>query len=289
MALPIVTVEDQTILLGTTTELGNLFSAFDPDSDPLTRIQIRDNNNNTNSGYITFNGAVQPPNTLLTYNYSDLSLLVYHAGTDISVEQLDIRVEANGQWSSFESFRMYTVLDNLTKPVLTVSDLSVVQNEFVRVSESVAFNDPDGYPVMRWRVRDWNPGPSSGRLVLNGVTLAPLDWHYVEVEDFADLRFYAAFSAPNRDVIELRAFDGVDWSNPTTLNGFTTLNNNFPVVVPQEYVMATDERVALANLFSVTDADNNTMKRFRFWDATPHSWSGNLVAERCCPAGQYLD
>lgn len=279
MAKPTVTVEDQTILLGSTSELANLFTANDPDGDPITRIRVRDNNNNIDSGYLTFNGVVQPPNTVLIYDWADLDKLVYRSGTAISVEQLDISVEAGGQWSDFSSFLMYSVVENVNRPDLVFTDLTTVQNEFSRVADTVSYSDPDGWPVTRWKVRDRNPGPYSGYLQLNGEILAPMEWHYVEVEDFGNLRFYAGFSAPNLDVLDIRARDGANWSWLTTANSFTTLNFNRPVVVPSEYLIATDERVALEDLFSVTDADNNTIKQYRFWDATPHAWSGNMLLD----------
>ena len=188
-----------------TTELGNLFTASDPDGDPITRIQFRDNNNNVNSGYLTFNGVVQPANTLLTYLYSDLSKLVYRSGTAITKEQLDIRVEAGGQWSSFGSFLMYSVVENVNRPNLVFTDMTVVQNEFIRIADAVSYSDPDGWPVTRWKVRDRNTGQFSGRLVLNGADLSDGAWHYVEVADFGNLLFNAAFSAPNQDVLDIRA------------------------------------------------------------------------------------
>ncbi len=290
MALPIVTAADQTVLLGTTVELGDLFTVSDSDGDSPTRLQIRDNNNNINSGYFTFNGVVQPPNTLLTYNYSDLNLLVYHSGTAITKEQIDIRVEAGGQWSDYAKFLLYTVKENLNRPVISVSDRTVVQSELISISDSVSFNDPDGYPVARWRVRDRNPGQFSGKLVLNGSVLAPVDWHYIEIADFANLIFTAAFSAPNNDVIDIRGFDGVDWSFVTTFNSFTALNFNRPVVLPSEYQMATEETVAMKDLFSVSDADNNTIKKLRFWDVTPHSWSGHMTIDGIeQPANKFIE
>ncbi len=288
MALPTVDAQNQTVLLGTTVPLSTLFTASDADGDALTRFQIRDNNNNPNSGYFTFNGVVQPPNTLLTYNYSDLNLLVYHSGTAITKEQIDIRVEAGGEWSNFASFLLFTVKENLNRPVVNAADTTVVQNEFIQVSDTVSFNDPDGYPVKRWRVRDRNTGAFSGNLQVNGVLLAAGQWHYVEAEDFGDLRFNAAFSAPNLDVIDIRGFDGADWSFRTTFNSFTTVNFNRPVVIPSEYQIATDERVALSELFRVNDADGNTIKRLRFWDAGPHPWSGNLLRDGIAlPANQF--
>ena len=54
--------------------------------------------------------------------------------------------------------------------------------------------------------------------------------------------------------------------------------------------MATDETVAMANLFSVTDADNNTIKKYRFWDAGPHVWSGNMLIDGLpIPANQWYE
>lgn len=276
MAAPIVTTQDTTILLGTTVPLTDLFTFSDADGDPPTRIRFRDNNNNTESGYLTFNGVVQPPNTVLTYQWADRHLLVYRSGTAISLELLEISVEAGGQWSPFSTFLMYTVKENLNLPLVTAASRTVVQSEIINIAQSISFSDSDGYPVALWQVRDNNTGSFSGSMVLNGSTLAAGVWHTVSVADFPNLSFKAAFSAPVTDSVEVRGFDGAAWSFPAAFSVSTTLNVNRPVVIPSEYVMPVDQIVPLSSLFAVSDADNNTMKIYRFWDATPHSWSGAI-------------
>jgi Peptidase M10 serralysin C terminal len=276
MAAPVVTTQDTTILLGTTVLLTDLFSFSDADGDPPTRIRFRDNNNNTDSGYLTFNGVVQPPNTVLTYNWADRHLLVYRSGTVISKERLEISVEAGGEWSSFSSFLMYTVKENLNLPLVTAAARTVVQSEVINLAQSISFSDPDGYPVAQWQVRDTNAGAFSGELVLNGSTLTAGVWHTVSINDFPNLSFKAAFSAPLNDTIEVRGFDGASWSFVTPFVVSTAQNINRPVVIPSEFVMPVDQVVSLSSLFDVSDADNNTIKVYRFWDATPHSWSGAI-------------
>ena len=286
MALPTVQVSDFTILLGTTIVSTEVFGGFDPDGDTIEKFRVRDNNSNSDSSYWIKNGIIIPPNSWVEVAAVDLNLLILNPGTSIQKNSFDYQAYSAGEWGPIAEGFVHSVVTNNQKPIVNAQDISIVQSEYLILGDYISATDPDGFPIKRYRIYDSNPGITSARIEVNGVTLVAGQWNYLWPEELQVARFYAAQAAPNNDPIYIRAFDryngnGVtdngQWSDPVNINGFTTVNFNRPIGIPTEYDIATDETVAVTKLFGWSDADANTLKRVRFWDTTPHFWSGNLT------------
>ena len=276
MALPTVTVEDFTIELGMTLAATEFLTAFDSDGDSIDQIWVRDNDASATSSRLVYNGTDVPANAWVPIDYLQLNQLILNAGSSIGSNQFQFRAESLGQLGPIVDAVIYSVVANTTRPVLTTSTASVVQNEFLSVSDFISASDPDGHPIHRYKVWDANGGATSATLELNGSTFAAGEWHYVDAADWNDLRLVAGSAAPNFDPIWVRAYDKGSWSLPARVETFTTANLNRPIVIPTSTNIATGESQAIADLFDWFDADSNTLKSIRLFDTGPHSFTGYI-------------
>ena len=297
MAAPDVFFDNFTILLGSTVLSSDVFFGLDPDGDTITNYELTDLNANSGSVQAIVNGIVRPP--LQPFEVSDLGTMIFSGGTSIEQNAFSIRAFAGGEWGPAIQGMFFGVIQEDQRPEVIASDLSVVQSEFVSLGDYITAVDPDGFPIKRYRVLDANDGPTSGHIELDGVELAAQEWHYLWPDELARAKFVAAEAAPNNDPIYIRAFDryngnGIQqsglWSFAVNINSFTTQNLNRPIGIPIEWDMATDESVAFSNILAFSDADNNTLKRFRAYDTSTHAWSGNIAQDGVAlPAGQWLE
>lgn len=82
------------------------------------------------------------------------------------------------------------------------------------------------------------------------------------------------------------------------LDGITLLASNIinpagdhaPVVTAADFTATHGQNIAVSSLFSVTDADNDTITAYQFWDDTADPASGHWVVGGVAqPAGQWID
>ena len=78
------------------------------------------------------------------------------------------------------------------------------------------------------------------------------------------------------DDLWVQAFDGIAWGawkefhvNPPV--------NHAPVVTAPDFNATHNQSILVSSLFSVSDADNDTITAFRFWDSTTDATSGHFV------------
>jgi hypothetical protein len=89
------------------------------------------------------------------------------------------------------------------------------------------------------------------------------------------------------DALEIRAYDGIGWSEWKTFDLVTRLPNRAPVVTPNDAISGVPigETMAAIDLFLVSDADGDTPVQYEFWDGGANGgfFKVNGVAQ---PSGQ---
>ena len=135
---PVVTALSKNLRLGNRTSLSSLFSASDPDGDPITKIQIFDANGALTSGAFEFNGSALAAGVWHTFDISQLALLRFAAGSTIQPDAFSIRVFDGTFWSAISSATVFTVRANTTLPVGTLDDFTIIAYEKIKVSDLVA-------------------------------------------------------------------------------------------------------------------------------------------------------
>src|SRR5205085_3501588 len=81
------------------------------------------------------------------------------------------------------------------------------------------------------------------------------------------------------DNLEVRAFDGIAWSaadNAAWSPFSVSVPDAAPVVSTSNVSKAHFQSYALSSLFTVADADGDSMTRYQLWDSTRDTNSGHI-------------
>jgi hypothetical protein len=161
--------------------------------------------------------------------------------------------------------------------VVTTHDQAPVRNALIDASELFDVTDADLDTIEKFAFWDDVAGPASGSFMLDGVAQGAQQEIVVDAADLDTLQFQAGDSPAGWDYLYVRAFDGTSWSawkgvgvNPV---------NAAPVVTAHDQTPATNAFIDASALFSVTDADFDTIEKFAFWDDVAGSESGSFMLE----------
>ena len=80
-------------------------------------------------------------------------------------------------------------------------------------------------------------------------------------------------SGSGTDDLWVRASDGISWSAWKAFHVAAPVNNA-PVVVADPIHVAHGANALASSLFSVSDADGDTIAKYQFWDSTADAASG---------------
>src|SRR3954462_6915725 len=105
---------------------------------------------------------------------------------------------------------------------------------------------------------------------LKGVKQSAVQAIDVSAADLANTE-YVGGTTGGSERVWVRATDGMDWSAWKPWNVTTALHipNSAPVVTAQaSQTVLLNQAVNASGLFSVTDADDDTITTYEFWDST---------------------
>ena len=273
---PIVNVNDQTVLINGTIAATELFSVTDPDSDPILKYRFEDLSSNANSGYFSLNGSALTNGSMTEINAGDLADMFYVGGTQIQNEQFRVRAWDGTAWSSLDNTAvLYTTRQQITPPVAVATNFSVLANESVAANSFVSASDPDGYPILRYYIRDDKVDNSYFKV--GDTRLAEGSFHYINASQFDNLHYYGFGNSSER--IRVFAYDGSTWSSVSLATATTVENKNAPTMEFQADIVPTRELVSVDPYLTLHDADGNSIKSVRFWDTSDHDHSGYLMLD----------
>jgi hypothetical protein len=150
----------------------------------------------------------------------------------------------------------------------------------LQASSLFSVNDADGDTITAYEFYDATPG--GGYFSVNGVAqTSPLV--QITASQLAQTTFQAGAGTDN---LYVRAFDGTGWSSDNNV-GWTPFHVNGPVnhipviTAPDTAATAGHTLLQASSLFSVNDADGDTITAYEFYDATPGGgyFSVNGVAQ----------
>ena len=131
---------------------------------------------------------------------------------------------------------------------------------------------PDG--VATGTVRAFSP--DKGYFELDGNVMPQGNTFTITADDVDRLRYYST-GKTNEENIYLQGFDGVDWSFDKKGIAGTRINANRPVVQFGNVSTPADRLFPIKDSFEVTDADGNSMKKYWFYNTSPHAQNGDLI------------
>lgn len=268
---PTIDVQDAIIKLGESVDITSITSVFDRDGNPIETYRFY---NPVGGGFFTLDGVDQGAGSYFDVDSADISKLRYHASATVGKEQIRALVYDGARWSPEDIATFYSVTSPTRKPVINAdSSLDVVAYEKVRMSDYVSASDPDGYPIERYKFRDVKSTNRGGYFEFNGVKKKQGEWFYVRA-DKLDSVFYNGALNQHAENLQVRAFDGTQWSAPKKILANTTRNANRPIVANTTFTIRAETSVSLIDTFEVRDEDNSTMKKYRFLDTNGSNGSG---------------
>ncbi|QIZ69831.1 C2 family cysteine protease [Oxynema aestuarii] len=262
---PVVTAYNQTVRRNQSIQPS--FSVTDADGDTMTRYAFFDGNTSSTSGYFTVNGVKQAAGQTFYVNADQLNTVRFVGGSSNSNDYVYTRAYDGSAWSNWKDYLMKT--EGGSKPVVSATDQTVKRNQSIQPSFSVT--DADGDTMTRYRFFDGDNSSTSGYFTVNGVKKAAHQTFYVDADQLHTVRFVGGSVAGN-DRVYVSATDGLDGWSTWQDYLMKTEGGSKPVVSATDQTVKRNQSIQPS--FSVTDADGDTMTRYRFFDGDNSSTSG---------------
>ncbi len=260
------TAATQTVLLGQSVATSSLFSLLDPDGDPAVRYELWDST--AGNGHFAVNGVEQAINTAIVVNAADLANTLFVAASSTGSDQVWVRAtdgQSFGAWVSW-TMNSWPHLTN-TAPVVDAQDATILTGEAVAAASLFTVSDADGDVPVRYEL--WDDVASGGYWRLNGVQQAAAAAIAVDAADLGNAE-YVGGANTGSERVWVRANDGMAWGawESWTMNSWPHLTNEAPVVTASNTTILLGQSVDASSLFSVTDADADSIAQYEFWDST---------------------
>jgi hypothetical protein len=250
--------------------VSTLFSAADPDHDPVTWYRFYDAG--INGSRLAVSTVVNPADTVFEASASVLGSVDIIAGT--GADTLYVKAFDGVAWGAWTAI---TVNGQNLRPVVTAlsSTVSATHLQSFGFSNLFASSDPQGSAIAQYAFyEDSLPGSADhGVITVNGVAQSTGAWVIVQASALSSL----SYTASGSDVLYAKVFDGYTWSASQQVS-IAAPANHTPIVIASAPTGATvdrSSRIAASLLFSITDQDGDATTRYRFYD---ESINGSLIA-----------
>ncbi len=267
---PVLTVSTSTVTANVNQSLqaSSLFSATDADGDTLTYF-FQDGTSAANSGHFVLNGTALAQGAGLhvtgTAQLAQLSFVAGSIDDDLSMQLADDK----GALSAGAAVHVHAN----HAPVLTVPGTATANaGQSVQAASLFSATDADG-DTLTYFFQDGTSAANSGHFVFNGTALAQgAGLHVTGTAQLAQLSFVAGSVD---DDLSIQLAD--DKGALSAAAGFHFHVNQAPVLtVPGTVTAGPNQSLQASSLFSVTDAENDTLTYF-FQDGTAAANSGHFV------------
>jgi hypothetical protein len=288
---PTVTTLDLTRTAGQTLALSSLFTVNDIDGDTMTRYQLWDGSRDPNSGHFVVGGVDKAAGTIIDITAGQLAQTSFVTGS--TADSLQIRAFDGALWSAADTAAWATFVISPPvnhAPVVTTNNVTKAHLQSVALSSLFSVNDADNDAITKYQLWDSTRDPNSGHFVVGGVDKAAGTIIDITAAQLAQTSFFTGTVA---DTLQIRAFDGSGWSaaDDASWAAFNlSVSNNAPAISTQTKTPMHGRTLALSSLFSVTDADGDSMTKYQLWDSGRDPNSGHFVINNVAQAaGTVID
>ncbi|WP_461314829.1 AIDA repeat-containing protein [Bradyrhizobium embrapense] len=257
---PVVTAQNLAAVHGEFSTLASsLFSVSDAENDAITQYAFWDTGGN---GHFVVNGVVQAANTEIDVAAANLSQVSYVFGPGGSTpDTLYVRANDGSKWGAWAAFTATPGPDQA--PVVTAQNLAAVHGEFSTLASSLfSVSDAENDAINQYAF--WDTG-GNGHFVVNGVAQAAGVEIDVSAANLSQVSYVFGPGGSTPDTLWVRANDGMMWGGWTAFTA-TPGPDTAPVVTAQNVSAIHDHSVAASSLFSVSDAENDAITQYAFWD-----------------------
>ena len=260
---PVVTGIAASLRPGQTIAASSIFSASDPDGDTITQYQITDAT--TGGATLLLNGVAQAENTPIIVTAAQLVQLQIQSSATGGTNAFTIQAFDGTVWSSATNVNVAT---NETASAVTVTGaLQLMPGQVFGVTAAnlpITVSDADGDPVVTYRFTDVGSGAASASLIFNGTAVAQGGSVDVPVAQLANLSVQGG-SGSGTESLQVQVYDGYQWSAAQTISVVT---DTAPTVAAAATNVRPNQTVAASSIFSVSDADGDTITQYKITDAT---------------------
>ena len=280
---PVVTASNVTVASGATIAASSLFTASDPEGQPITYYGLYDNT--PGAGYFDVNGVAEPALKALYLTPAQLAETTFVAGPGgTSGTSYDLWVGAydGTAWTSPNWTEFHVNVAAYQPPVVTASNVTVASGATIAASSLFTASDPEGQPITYYGLYDNTPG--AGYFDVNGVAEPALKALYLTPAQLAETTFVAGPGGTSGTSYDLwvGAYDGTAWTSPN----WTEFHVNVaayqpPVVTASNVTVASGATIAASSLFTASDPEGQPITYYGLYDNTPGAgyFDVNGVAE----------
>jgi hypothetical protein len=244
-----------------------LFDVSDTDNDSIVRYEFWDDLNS--GGHFAVDGVQQGAGQTISVLAPDLADVTYVGGANPGTEQVWVRANDGLEWGEWKSWSMTSSLHipNAAPVVNAPASRTVLLGQEVAASGLFAVSDADDDVITQYEF--WDSTAGNGHFAVNGVEGEVNTSILVSAANLANTEFMASASNGS-DLVWVRANDGEAWSDwkSWTMNSWPHLTNSAPTISAQTYGLLRDEAVSASGLFAVSDADEDAIAQYEFWDDT---------------------
>jgi hypothetical protein len=280
---PIITAADYTATRRQNIAANTLFGVSDADGDAITAYQFWDSTADASSGSWIVGGVPQPAGQAIDVTLGQLATTSFQtaSGTD----HVWVRASDGVLWSDWKDFYINAPVDH--PPLATASDYTATRVQVIAATSLFHVSDADGDIITQYQLWDSTADPASGYWVVGGFA-----WGAGAAIDVAPSQLSTAtfHSGSGTDHLWVRASDGIAWGDWKDFNVIAPVDHA-PVVTTFNFTTFRTDSIHVAGpLYTVTDADNDTMTAYQLWDSTADPTSGHFAMGGVAqPAGQAID
>ena len=257
---------NQTVLLNQSVAASALFSATDADSDPIAKYEFWDST--AGNGHFAVNGMEAGVNVTIPVSAADLANTQFIGSASTGTDLVWVRASDGQTWSDWKSWNMnsWPHLGN-SAPAVSAADASILTDQAVAAGSLFSVTDVDSDPIAKYEF--WDDVNGGGYWRVNGVQQAAAQAIAVSAADLANSD-YAGGANGGTERVWVRANDGLEWSAWQPWNMTTALHvpNAAPVVSASDQTVLLGQAADASSLFSVSDADNDLITQYEFWDSS---------------------
>jgi len=279
---PVVTAQDVSATRSQSLAASSLFSVSAAAGDSMTAYQFWDSTPDSSSGrWRIGNPSPQMAGRAIDATAAQLSSSFFDAGK--IGDQLWVRAYDGVLWSDWTSFNV-NVPDQA--PVVQAHDQPASHLQSFTAASLFSVTDGEGDPVTAYQFWSATNDSVSGYWLVGGVAQGAGQAIDVTPGQIASAQFQTGSGATR---VWVRAYDGIAWGGWTGFN-INAPPDAAPVITAPGYAANHNQNIAATSVFSVSDADNDTITAYQFWDSTFGSTSGYwLVNGVVQAAGQAIN
>ncbi len=170
-------------------------------------------------------------------------------------------------------------------PVVTAPNYTATRNQTIAATGLFSVSDADGDAITAYQFWDSTPDLTSGHWVVGGVAQPAGQAINVTPTQLATATFHSGLAS---DLLWVRAYDGTEWGAWQSF--YVNVPDHAPIVTAPNYTATRGQPIAATSLFSVSDADNDPITAYQFWDSTSDAGSGHwVVGGTAQPKGQAIN